>query len=132
MIKLTNRPMIATALVIGSLTMAGTIPSVRAAQNKLPPPKHENAAKVEFFAGKIEELNVEAKWLKVDKQTYHITDKTKLLNRDKEIKLENLKVGTEVHGLAKKDDSGSLQATIVKVGPKPNEGPGPRNGHQKQ
>jgi hypothetical protein len=112
-----------TALVIGSLfTLTTGAALVRAEDNKpAPPPAQEQPDKVELFSGKIDELNVEAKSFKVAKQTYLITEKTKLLNKDKEIKLEDLKVGTEIHGLAKKNADGKLVATIVKVGVKPHE-----------
>lgn len=86
-----------------------------------PAPGKEQAEKTELFSGKIEEVNLEGKWLKVAKQTYAIGEKTKLLNQDKEIKLEDLKAGTEIHGLARKAEDGKLVATIVKVGPRPHE-----------
>lgn len=124
MTKRTNRTTIILALLVGSLALTAGLTKGRTAENKLPPPKQQDdTPRAQFFEGKVEELNVEAKWLKIDKKTYYIDDKTKLLNRDEEIKLDDLKVGTQVHGLAKKEDNGNMLAVLVKVGPKPNEGP---------
>lgn len=127
MTKRTKRTGLIVALLVGSLTLTAGVTNLKTADNHLPAPKQKDSPKAHFFEGKIAEVNVDAKWLKVDKQTYHVDDKTKLINRDMEIKLEDLKVGTEVHGLAKKEENGNMLATIVKVGPKPNAGPHPEH-----
>jgi len=115
------RRWLTTGMLIVTLATAGWVTSAVANDKPAPVPGKEQAEKVELFSGKIEELNVEAKWLKVAKLTYQIDEKTKLVNQDKDIKLADLKVGTDIHGLAKKAEDGKLVATIVKVGPRPHE-----------
>lgn len=117
------RPLVLAALFAGALfAMDASLP-VTAGDQPAAVPAKDKEDKAELFSGKIEERNAEQKWLKIDKQTYYVTDKTKLLNNDKEIKFEDLVVGTEVNGLAKKNAEGKLEASIVKVGLKPNESP---------
>jgi hypothetical protein len=111
----------ATALLIGLFAVLDHALPLRADEKAEPPAKNEHADKAELFAGKIKELNLEARWLKVADQTYLVGEKTHIENKGKAVKLADLHVGMEVHGLAKKEQDGKLVATMVKVGPKPNE-----------
>lgn len=119
--KLTIQSLVTSLLLAGTLSLIGGLRATAGEQNNLPAPPQHTEPKMEHFAGKIEDMNVDAKWIKVEKQTYHIAAKTRLLNHDRPIKLDSLKVGTEVHGLARKSPDGENVATIVKVGPRPDE-----------
>lgn len=118
----TRKTALLVSLLTSALTMTSLVSPLLADEKPASPPKAEQAEKAELFSGKIEELNLEAKTLLVAKQTYLVVEATKLMDKEKEIKLADLKVGTEVHGQAKKNAAGKLEATIIKLGPKPHEG----------
>jgi len=123
---------LAASLLAGAITMTALITPLMAEDKPAPAFKAEQAEKLEMFNGKVEELNLEAKTIVVAKKTYLIMDATKVVDRDKDIKLADLKVGTEVHGLAKKNAAGKLEATIIKLGPKPHEQAPPKTEKPKE
>lgn len=90
------------------------------AQDKKP----EAAAKkhgVVPFHGKIAEIDKAAKTIsigKTKKRTIQITDKTKLMKGGKTATLDDANVGDEVGG-AYRDSDGKLEATSLRIGPKP-------------
>lgn len=118
----TRRTAVIAPLLVAAITMAVLIAPL-SAQDRVLPPRGEQSEKLELFNGKIEEIDLEKKSVVVDKKTYWVVEATKLMDKEKEIKLTDLKVGTEVHGLAKKNAAGGFEATIIKVGPKPHETP---------
>lgn len=117
----TRKSTVLVSMLAVAVAMTHLAAPLRADEKPATPPKDEQAEKVELFSGKIEQLNLETKTLLVAKQTYLLTETTKVMDREKSIKLADLKVGTEIHGLAKKNAAGKLEATIIKLGPKPHE-----------
>lgn len=122
----TRKSTLLVSLLAAALTMTHLAAPLRADEKPVSPPKAEQAEKVELFSGKIEQLDLEAKTLLVAKQTYLLVETTKVMDKEKSIKIADLKVGTEIHGLAKKNAAGKLEATIIKVGPKPHEQASPK------
>lgn len=116
----------AASLLAAAITMTPFAAPLLADEKPVSPPKDEQAEKVELFSGKIEAINLEAKTLLVAKQTYLLAETTKVMDKEKQIKLADLKVGTEIHGLAKKNAAGKFEATIIKLGPKPHEQAAPK------
>ncbi len=117
----TRKSALLVSLLAAALTTTHFAAPLRADEKPVSPPKSEQAERVELFSGKIEQLNLETKTLLVAKQTYLLAETTKVLDKEKPIKIADLKIGTEIHGLAKKNAAGKLEATIIKVGPKPHE-----------
>lgn len=121
--KLTTRKTtVIASLFVAAITMAVLVAPL-SAQDRALPPRGEQSEKLDLFNGKIEEIDLEKKSVVVAKKTYWVVEATKLMDKEKEIKLTDLKVGAEVHGLAKKNPAGNLEATIIKLGPKPHEAP---------
>jgi len=117
----TRKSALLVSMLAATITMTHFAAPLRADEKPASPPKSDQAEAVELFSGKIEQLNLETKALLVAKQTYLLTETTKVMDKEKPIKIAELKVGTEIHGLARKNAAGKLEATIIKVGPKPHE-----------
>jgi hypothetical protein len=73
------------------------------------------------FHGKIFAVDQAAKTFTIPgkaARVFAVTDETKLTKGDAEATFEELQVGAEVRGLARKNPDGSLTAVSVKIGPK--------------
>lgn len=121
-LNIRSKPFTTLALA-GTLALASALTPLSADRIPAPSPTGEQSDKLELFSGKIEALDLEKKSLVIEKKTYLVVESTKLMDKEKELKLADLKVGTEVHGLAKKNAAGQLEATIIKLGPKPQDQP---------
>jgi hypothetical protein len=117
----TRRTVLVVSMLAGALAFAGLTSRLQADDKLVSPPKADQAEKVELFSGKIEELNLEKKTLVVAKQTYQVVETTKVMDKEKPIKLADLKAGMEVHGLARKDVAGKPEITIIKLGLQPKD-----------
>lgn len=118
----TRKTAVIAPLLVAAITLAVLVAPI-SAQDRALPPRGEQSEKLELFNGKIEKIDLEKKSLVVGEKTYWVVEATKLMDKEKEIKLTDLKVGAEVHGLAKKNAAGKFEATIIKLGPKPHEAP---------
>ncbi len=75
------------------------------------------------FRGNINEIDIAAKTINIGKEkkrTIQITDKTKIMKDGKSATLNDAKVGDEVGG-AYRDNNGKLEATSLRIGPKPED-----------
>jgi hypothetical protein len=118
----TRKTAVIASLFVAAITLTVLVAPL-SAQDRALPPRGEQSEKLELFSGKIEKIDLEKKSVVVSEKTYWVVEATKLMDKDKEIKLTDLKVGAEVHGLAKKNAVGNFEATIIKLGPKPHEAP---------
>jgi len=117
MTKQASNPLILAALLTGVLFTANQgLQSAPVAEPAEAAPGTGQPERVELFSGKIEEVNLEAGWLKVARQRYLIAKHTRILNGNKPIKMADLKAGIEIHGSAQKNETGQLVAAVVKVG----------------
>jgi hypothetical protein len=117
------KKIIATGLVAAFI--AGATITVQA-QDKKEGKKADAAAEGKSnrtipFRGSINEVDKAAKTINIGKEkkrTIQITDKTKIMKDGKAATLDDAKVGDEVGG-AYNDNGGKLEATSLRIGPKP-------------
>lgn len=68
------------------------------------------------FHGNVSAVDTAVMTLTVGETVIHVTSETKLTKGGKPATLSEIAVGETVGGSAKKDDSGKLNATVVRVG----------------
>ena len=123
------KKLLVLCLITGS-SLLGHIAGLQA-DDKGPPPaeKHEkkNQRYVPFH-GKVDTLDKVAGTLKVGERTFHVTPETKITKGGKPASFQDATVGEEVGGAFQLGDSGHLELTSLRIGPKP-----PKDGkHEEQ
>lgn len=119
-------------VVLFSLVMAALIaaPSIHAQDSK--PDKKVKAAEAEKAGkkqgvvpmhGKVAAVDAAAGTITVGKMTINITSATKIHKGGKPATISDINVGDRVAGAYKKDESGKLNATMIRVGEKQGDGP---------
>ena len=75
------------------------------------------------FHGKLKAVDVAARTITVGERMIQITSDTKIFKAGQPAALEDGVVGEEVGGAYQKKADGKLDATMVRFGPKPDQGP---------
>lgn len=75
------------------------------------------------FNGKIAAVDKTAKTITVGERVFQITSETKLIKAGKPATLDDAAVGEQVGGSYIKTEDGKLNATTVRIGPKPDAPP---------
>ena len=71
------------------------------------------------FHGKVDVLDKAAGTVKVGERTFHITPETKITKAGKAATFQEATVGEEVGGAFQQVESGRLELTSLRIGPKP-------------
>ena len=104
------------SLLISGIAIAGVgTPSFAAPQDQ--PAQQEKDAKKQSFKGKVQDVDKEAKTMKVEGMLLRILTDTKLTKEGKPIKLDDINVGDRVIGTSRKTSDSEAEALIVKVNP---------------
>ena len=106
-----------TLLGLMAIAVAGT-PVVLRAQDAAAPAAPKKVRALPFH-GKIETIDQTAKTITIGKETIQITSETKISKAGKPATLTDAAVGDEVAGSYRKDAEGKLNASMLRIGPKP-------------
>ena len=123
--KLIVLGLLAGTALLGQLTT----PIANADTTEKSPPaaaeKGEKAAKAEKknqryvpFHGKVDLVDKTAGTVKVGERTFHVTPETKITKAGKPATVQEASVGEEVGGAFQQGDSGRLELTSLRIGPK--------------
>jgi hypothetical protein len=104
-----------------AIAMITTPATVRAQETNKPAAKQTKHAKpsVTPLHGKVKSVDQTAKTITVGKTTVQITSETRFLKDGKPATLEDVTVGENIGGAYKKSADGKKDATMIRIGPKP-------------
>ena len=106
-------------LLAGSFTL-NNLPGLLAADGAPAPEKSDKKAPRHVpFHGKVDTLDKSAGTLKVGERTFHVTPGTKITKAGKPASFEETVIGEEVGGAFQQHESGRLELTSLRIGPKP-------------
>lgn len=74
------------------------------------------------FHGKVSAVDTEAMTVTLTSQTFKISSETKILKQGKPATLVDITVGEKITGQYKKDEAGTLNATVIHIGGKGDNG----------
>lgn len=74
------------------------------------------------FHGKVSAVDTAAMTVTLTSQTFKISSETKILKQGKPATLADITVGEKITGQYKKDEAGTLNATVIHIGGKGDKG----------
>jgi hypothetical protein len=103
----------------------GNTATVHSSDKKTNPAPTEQPKKARAlpFRGKLDALDTERRTLTVGKRTFHLTKTTKITKAAKPASIEDAVKGEEVAGSYRKSESGKLELSSLRLGPKPTKKP---------
>jgi hypothetical protein len=114
------------SIALAALIAAPSLTSAADAKAEKKGPAAEAPAKkkgVLPLHGKVAAVDVNAGTITIGQMAINITSETKIHKDGKPATIADISVGDKVVGAYKKDDSGKMTATMIRVGDKPEEGP---------
>jgi len=127
-----------TAVAIALSPMAGRAqetkkeaPAEKPEKEKKEAPAGEKSQRATPFRGKIDAIDKTAKTVKVGERVFQINSETRIMKAGKPATLDDAAVGEEVGGTYRKGENGALNASSLRIGPRP-EGSGEKSAKEKK
>jgi hypothetical protein len=102
-----------------AIALTGMPAQLHAQESNAPAEKKMKKPAATPFHGKLKAVDKTAKTVSVGETTIQVTSETKIMKAGKPATLDDGVVGEDVAGAYKKAEDGTLNATSVRFGPKP-------------